>query len=141
MQGAAGSARMLLLIDENGPSSVAKYFVERGHDVKYVRDLLPAGTPDPVVATIGDQLSAIVVTWDRDFERIVERVPAGNRRAFRRLGRISFRCNEAQGRTLLERWIAHIEFHYAQAQQQGGFSDDRSDPGKRLQGNVSAIAA
>jgi predicted nuclease of predicted toxin-antitoxin system len=59
---AASSARMLLLIDENVPNSVAKFLADRGHDVRFVRDLLPAGTPDPVVAVVGDRLSAIVVT-------------------------------------------------------------------------------
>jgi predicted nuclease of predicted toxin-antitoxin system len=107
--------RMSLLIDENVPSSVAKFFAERGHDVRYVRDVLPAGTADPVVARIGDRLSAIVVTWDRDFETIVKRIPDGNKTAFRRLGRISFKCAEPKGRDLLTRWIKMIELHYAQA--------------------------
>ena len=89
---------MLLLIDENVPLSVAQVFVDRGHDVRFVRDVLAAGSPDPVVAIVGDRLSAIVVTWDRDFERLVSRVPEGNRRRFRNLGRISFRCNEVRGR-------------------------------------------
>src|SRR5688572_10253228 len=112
---------MLLLIDENVPNSVARVFVERGHDVRFVRDLFPAGTPDPVIATMGDRLSAIVVTWDRDFEQLVKRVPAGNRATFRRLGRISFRCNETKGRALLERWVASLEFHYEQALAQKDF--------------------
>lgn len=106
---------MLLLIDENVPASVAAVFAERGHDVKFVRDLLPAGSADPVIATIGDRLSAIVVTWDRDFETLVRRVPEGNRARFRRLGRISFRCNEVRGRKLLERWIDMIEMHFRRA--------------------------
>ena len=109
---------MLLLIDENVPNSVAKLLAERGHDVRYVRDLFPAGTPDPVIATIGDRLSAVVVTWDRDFERLVKRIPEGNRARFRRLGRLSFRCNEVRGRELLERWIDMIEFHYQHAHAQ-----------------------
>jgi predicted nuclease of predicted toxin-antitoxin system len=102
---------MTLLIDENVPNSVAQFFAERGHHVSYVRDVLPASTPDPVVARIGDRLSAIVVTWDRDFETIIKRVPQGNRNAFRRLGRISFRCAEPKGRALLTRWIDMIEHH------------------------------
>src|SRR5688572_16889797 len=106
---------MLLLIDENVPDSVARLFAERGHDVRFVRDLLPAASPDPVIALIGDRLSAIVVTWDRDFESIVRRVPAGNRARFRRLGRISFKCNEVRGRELLAQWIEMIEFHYERA--------------------------
>jgi predicted nuclease of predicted toxin-antitoxin system len=69
---------MLLLIDENVPNSVAEIFASRGHEVRFVRDLFPAGTPDPVIATIGERLSAIVVTWDRDFEQLVKRIPEGN---------------------------------------------------------------
>jgi predicted nuclease of predicted toxin-antitoxin system len=112
---------MLLLIDENVPDSVAALFRERGHDVRFVRDLFPAGTPDPVIAAIGDRLSAIVVTWDRDFNRMVKRIPEGNRGRFRKLGRISFKCNEVRGRQLLEQWIEMIEFHYDQARQQPDF--------------------
>lgn len=109
---------MLLLIDENVPNSVAKLLSERGHDVRFVRELFPGGTPDPVIATIGDRLSAVVVTWDRDFERLVRRIPEGNRARFRRLGRLSFRCNEVRGRELLAKWIDMIEFHYERAQDQ-----------------------
>jgi predicted nuclease of predicted toxin-antitoxin system len=105
---------MRLLIDENVPRSVADFFASRGHTVEFVRELFPAGTPDPVIAKVGDRVSAIVVTWDRDFESIVSRIPAGNKAAFRRLGRISFRCNETKGRALLERWIAIVEAHYEQ---------------------------
>lgn len=112
---------MLLLVDENVPKSVADFFASRGHDVHFVRELFPAGTPDQVIATIGDRLSAIVVTWDRDFDSLVRRIPEGNRSRFRRLGRISFRCNEVKGRPLLERWIGHIEFHYESALQQEDF--------------------
>jgi predicted nuclease of predicted toxin-antitoxin system len=112
---------MLLLIDENVPTSVADFFASRGHEVQFVRDVLPASTPDPVIAAIGDRLSAIVVTWDRDFESLVRRVPEGNKTRFRKLGRISFKCNEAKGRALLERWIGHIEFHYQSALHQEDF--------------------
>jgi predicted nuclease of predicted toxin-antitoxin system len=118
---AAAASRMLLLIDENVPRSVADYFAARGHEVKLVLELFPAGVPDPVIAAIGDRLSAIVVTWDRDFETLVRRVPAGNRERFRRLGRISFKCNEVKGRGLLEKWIDHIEFHYAAALREKDF--------------------
>lgn len=104
--------RMLLLIDENVPDSVARYFAARGHEVCYVRDILPAGTADPVIAAVGDKLSAIVVTWDKDFRKLVERVPKGGKAGFRRLGRITFRCSEPRGLSQLERWIEHIELLY-----------------------------
>jgi len=106
---------VLLLIDENVPASVAALFAERGHEVRLVVDLFPAGSPDPVIAAMGDRMAAIVVTWDRDFDQLVRRIPKGNRGLFRRLGRISFRCNEAQGRRLLERWNQMIEYHHDRA--------------------------
>jgi predicted nuclease of predicted toxin-antitoxin system len=107
---------MRLLIDENVPASVADVFRIRGHHVEFVRDVLPCGTQDPIVARIGDRLSAIVVTWDRDFDQLVRRVPEGNKAAFRRLGRITFSCSEVEGARLLESWIDHIELHYTKAQ-------------------------
>lgn len=112
---------MLLLIDENVPNSVAVFLAGRGHEVRYVRDLFPSGTPDPVIATIGDRLSATVVTWDRDFEKLVRRIPEGNRALFRRLGRISFRCSEPRGLDLIRRWIETVEFHHKQAQNNPAF--------------------
>ena len=63
-------------------------------------------------------MSAIVVTWDRDFDQLVRRIPEGNRAKFRRLGRISFRCNEVRGRELLAKWIGMIEFHHARAMEE-----------------------
>ena len=73
---------MLLLVDENVPQSVADFFAARGHQVKQVRDILPAGTPDPVIAAVGDQMSAIVVTWDKDFESLVGRIPRAAKQSF-----------------------------------------------------------
>lgn len=113
--------RMLLLIDENVPESVARYFASRGHEVRYVRDILPARTADPVVAAVGNKLSAIVVTWDKDFRKLVQRIPSGNKAAFRRLGRITFRCNEARGLSQLKRWIDHIELLYKNASEERDF--------------------
>jgi predicted nuclease of predicted toxin-antitoxin system len=112
---AVSGGLMLLLVDENVPNSVAEFFASRGHEVRYVRDVLPAGTPDPVIAAVGDRIGAVVVTWDKDFDKLVSRVPEGNKNAFRRLGRISFRCDYAKGRALAEKWIEHIEFHYRRA--------------------------
>jgi predicted nuclease of predicted toxin-antitoxin system len=106
---------MRLLIDENVPRSVAEFYGTRGHAIHHVRDLFPNSTPDPVIAKIGDRLSAIIVTWDKDFKKIAARIPLGNRQQFRRLGRISYQCNEVRGIALTERWIETIEFHYDQA--------------------------
>ena len=107
---------MRLLIDEDVPQSVADLFVERGHEVILVRDILLPGTPDPVIAAMGDEMEAIVVTWNqKDFRRLASRTPRGTRQMFRRLGRISFRCNQARGRARLAQVIESIEFEYVQS--------------------------
>jgi predicted nuclease of predicted toxin-antitoxin system len=121
MAAAENRPRMLLLVDENVPNSVAEFFASRGHSVKFVRDLFPGGIPDPVIAAMGDHLSAIVVTWDRDFDALVRRIPDGNKGKFRKLGRITFSCSEPHGRELAERWIRSIEFHYEEALQHADF--------------------
>lgn len=106
---------MRLLIDEDVPRSVADLFQERGHEVILVRDVLLPGTPDPVVAAAGDQMEAIVVTWNqKDFRSLVARAPIGTRQMFRNLGRISFKCNESRGRSRVETVIESIEFEYEQ---------------------------
>jgi predicted nuclease of predicted toxin-antitoxin system len=106
-----------LLIDENVPDSVARYFRERGHRVTLVREILPRGTADPIVALVGDELRAVVVTWNhKDFKRLIARIPESGRRRFRNLGLITFRCSEANGRRRVEELIEWIEFEYAQAQ-------------------------
>lgn len=108
--------QMRLLIDENVPHAVAKFLESRGHEVQFVTKRLPSGTPDPVVAAAGDRLSAIVVTWDRDFDILAHRGGDGKKSPFRHLGRISFRCSEPNGRRLIEEWIDLIELHYQKVQ-------------------------
>jgi hypothetical protein len=116
----AAAPRMLLLVDENVPTSVTAFLRSRNHDVRLVRDLFPRGVADPIIATLGDQMAALVVSWDRDFEALISRVPSGNRQRFRNLGRISFKCPEPKGVAMLGRWIEMIEFHYAQTLSSGG---------------------
>lgn len=100
------------LVDENVPHSVAEFLTNRGHSVTFVQKVLPNGTPDPVVAAIGDRLSAVVVSWDKDFDNLASRIPQGNKAKFRRLGRLSFRCAYPNGVIQLQRWIGYIEMHY-----------------------------
>jgi predicted nuclease of predicted toxin-antitoxin system len=103
---------MVLIIDENVPVQVADFFRERGHLVIQVRDFLDVGVSDESIASRADELMAVVVTWDRDFKRLVGRVPIGERLRFRRLGRISFDCRPERGRRRAEQLIDYIEFAY-----------------------------
>jgi hypothetical protein len=110
-------SRMLLLIDEDVPDSVASFFRERGHDVRLVRDLFLPATPDPVIAALGNELGAIIVTWNhKDFKKLAAQIPIGQCQRFRNLGRINFLCRETRGRQRAEANIESIEFEYHQAQ-------------------------
>lgn len=116
-----GESRMKLLVDENVPASVTQFLIDRGHEVILVRDVLLPGTPDPVVAAVGDRESAVVVSWDKDFSNLAKRVQHGSRAKFRRLGRISFKCKETNGRGRLEAEIEVIELHYRRCRRNADF--------------------
>ncbi len=109
---------MLLLIDENVPSSVDRVFLERGHEVVRVLDVALPGTPDDVIARYGEVHRAIVVTWNRrDFRRLSAVVAPDNVRRFRHLSWIAFRCNEVLRAARARRWLEAIEFHLSLASQ------------------------
>jgi predicted nucleic acid-binding protein len=60
---------MLLFMDGNVPDCVTRFFRERGHDVRLVREELPIGTPDQIIATVVDELEGIILTWNhKDFK-------------------------------------------------------------------------
>ena len=116
-----GSAiRMLLLVDEGVPDSVTDFFRERGHDVRLVRELFLPGTPDPVIAAMGNELGATLVTWNlKGLNRRAGRAQAGEAPRFAKLGRIVFRCSAARASKRAEELIESIEFEHTQAQQRG----------------------
>ncbi len=108
---------ILFLIDENVPNSVARFLSDRGHDVRFVREVLLPATPDQVVAASGDLMGAVIITWNaKDFRKLAARRSAEGRQRFRQLGRIVFTCNEARGRERIEANIERIEFEFALAQ-------------------------
>lgn len=104
---------MLLLIDEDVPESVVEVFRVRGHDILYARELTGRGAMDAIVAKIGDEAGAIVVTWNqKDFKRLAAKIPEENVQRFRRLGRISFTCRHSRGRSRAGEVVEMIEMHY-----------------------------
>ena len=106
-----------LITDENVPAAVGRFFSARGHHVRLALDLVVAGTPDEALAAIGDKLDAIIVTWDKDFNKLVRQMPTRTKAKFTRLGRITFACPEPLGVVRLQQLIESIEFQYGQCQQ------------------------
>ncbi|MGH2457822.1 MAG: DUF5615 family PIN-like protein, partial [Chloroflexota bacterium] len=108
--------KLPLLIDEDVPDSVSQVFRDHGHDVCLVRDILGRRTPDQVIATVGDTLERIIVTWNvRDFKKFAARRQSDQLR-LRRLGRINFMCPESQGAIRAEQMMRRIEFEFEECQ-------------------------
>lgn len=106
---------MRLLIDENVPNPVAAFLRARGHEVVYARDILPLGADDHVIATYGNEIEAVIVTWNhKHFKRLVSRATY---QRYRQVGRISFLCKETIGRQRIAQCIDLIEAEYSLAQQ------------------------
>jgi predicted nuclease of predicted toxin-antitoxin system len=106
---------MLLLLDQNVADSVATVFREFGHTVHLVREILPADSPDPLIAAVAELDSYVLVSHDRDFEAIAPRIPKGSRARFRKLSRISLECNEAQAANRIRQTMSYIELAFTNA--------------------------
>ena len=106
---------MHFMLDEMVPVSVASILQQNGHTAEFIRDYTPPGSPDPLVATISEEMNAVLVSFDGDFEKIAPRVPDGQQRRFKRLSRIWMRCSEYQSAQRLERALSLIESEYTLA--------------------------
>ncbi len=106
---------MRLLLDQNVADSVAAVFREFGHTVHLVRDILPANSPDPLIAAVAELDSYVLVSHDRDFEAIAPRIPKGSRARFRKLSRISLECNEAQAANRVRQTMSYIDLAFGNA--------------------------
>ena len=90
------------MLDENVPASVAEMLQLNGQEAEFIRNYVPPGSPDPLVATISQELEAILVSFDGDFQKIAPRIPDGQRKRFRHLSRVWLKCSEPQAAQRLE---------------------------------------
>ena len=96
---------------------MAECFREHGHEVVYVRHILPRGTADTIVSVSGDIMGAVRVTWDKDYRMLPRRAAeVGQKTRFQRLSRISFNCPEPMGRSRLQQLMPSLEFEWRQVQ-------------------------
>jgi predicted nuclease of predicted toxin-antitoxin system len=103
---------MHFILDENVPASVSDLLQRSGHTAVFIYDYVPRASSDPVVATVSQELNAVLVSFDGDFQKIAPRIPRGERTRFRRLSRIWMRCNEHQASQRLEKALGLIEVEY-----------------------------
>lgn len=104
------------MLDENVPADVAAMLQEHGHRSEFIRDYVPPGSADAIVATVAEQQECILVSFDRDFELIAPRVLHGHRARFKRLSRIWMRCSEPRGAVRLRSALDLVISEFALAQ-------------------------
>jgi len=90
-----GKLILPLFLDEGVPKSLGVFFSDRGHSVTYMQNVMPVGSPDPLVAEVAQRNYAVLVAVDRDMRQIAKRHGIGAQR-FRRLHLLQFRCTEPQ---------------------------------------------
>lgn len=74
---------------------------------------MSSGSPDQIVATASEELQAVLVSFDGDFETISPRVAKGQRRRFRKLSRIWMRCSEPQAAQRLLKGLDFVVREFA----------------------------
>jgi predicted nuclease of predicted toxin-antitoxin system len=85
---------MRFMLDENVPADVATMLRKHGHKSEFIREYVPPGSADAIVATVAEQQECVLVSFDRDFEAIAPRIPNGHKARFRKLSRIWMKCTE-----------------------------------------------
>ena len=103
---------MRFMLDENVPAEMAEMLVVHGHQAEFIRDYVPPGAADPLVATVAEQNNSVLVSFDGDFQVIAPRIPIGHRARFRRLSRIWMRCGEPMGARRLESALSLVESEF-----------------------------
>jgi predicted nuclease of predicted toxin-antitoxin system len=108
---------MRFMLDENVPAAMADMLILHGHEAEFIREYVPPGAADVLVATIAERQSCVLISFDGDFETIAPRVPHGHRARFRRLSRIWMRCDEPDGASRLQSALDLVisEFELAQS--------------------------
>lgn len=92
------------LMDVNCPDSLAHFLSSRGHDVVKVREIMPADSPDQVVAEAAIRADRVLVSWDKDFNHQRFLAPR-----YRMLSRIGFSCEAVRAVARLAAVIDLVE--------------------------------
>lgn len=105
------------MLDENVAMSAKRYLLGTDHQVEFIRDLVPEGSVDQLVAFVAEDQGAVLVSHDGDFQKIAPRIPDGQSARFKKLSRIWLRCNEFQSALRLEKAMSMIETEFDIAQE------------------------
>ncbi len=101
--------------DENVNRDMAVVLIQAGHEVIYATDVVSAGTPDQIVASVALASSYVLVTHDKDFKNIEKLLQSSE------LGRVStgagklqlLKIDEIAAVKRVQENLDRIEFEYA----------------------------
>lgn len=108
-------AALKFFLDHNVADSVAVFLRSKGYEVILLREILATDSPDQLVAAVSLLYGAVLVSHDRDFKLLANRLGVGNNR-FRKLSRISLRCSEPRAAARMADALSLIvhEWEFAQ---------------------------
>lgn len=108
------------LIDANVDAEVGSILANRGHEVGYVAQLFPEGTPDGAIDDFARTEGWIIVSHDRRFMKVIQQPRFNFDIAITTgYGRIMLCGPESRQRSRLEETIDLIELYYSWALRNG----------------------
>lgn len=106
------------MLDENVPMSAKRFLETTGYEVTFIRELIPQGSVDQLVAFVAENQDSILLSFDGDFQKIAPRVPDGQKSRFKKLSRIWLRCSELQSARRIEKAFELIQSEFELSRQQ-----------------------
>ncbi len=103
---------MHFLLDQCVPISALNALQSSGFEANMITDYVLPNAEDQLVAAVGDQLSAIIVSHDRDFKKLVSRKPDGQITRFKNIHLVKMDCKQMRiaGRIIQAMPIIQSEF-------------------------------
>jgi predicted nuclease of predicted toxin-antitoxin system len=100
-----------LFLDESVPVSVGKAFSDAGHEVIYLSEAIPTGSPDPLVCAVSEANDAILVALDGDMKALAQRRGVSRRR-YRFLSLIKLSCREPRAASRVQQAMSLLEHEW-----------------------------
>lgn len=101
-----------LFLDESVPRSVGEAFARAGHEVQYLQETMPTGSPDPLVCAVAERNDAVLVAIDGDMRRLAQRRGIG-KRSYRSLSLIKLSCRETMAAKRVSAAMSLIELEWS----------------------------
>ena len=101
--------------DENIPDGVGRMVVACGHELTMLRDVMPRGTTDPLVAIASARGGQVLISQDTDFKAIAKRLRVSQSKYANMLHRIDVRCDAPQAAGRIRDLMSLIEHEWMHA--------------------------